>query len=436
MSEFIRSVCRVGLAVLAAGCIAAGACGVAEAAPETAAAKKPAAKASGALKPAGKADRKPASGAGAAKAGAFDAFVTALWPDAQAAGISRAVFDDALRGVTPDPTIVALTRKQSEFVRPMSDYVAGAASAQRLARGRAAGEQWASTLDRVERASGVPREIVLAVWGMESGFGANTGGFYVVRALATLAFVRHRGDFFRDELVQALRILQQDHIARSAMKGSWAGAMGQTQFMPSSFLAYAVDGDGDGRRDIWTSVPDALASTANFLKEKGWQPGLPWVVEVALPGTLDFRDPRRGFAEWAAVGVKRTDGQDLPRTGNATLLMPTGVRGPAFLLGDNFQVIRAYNSSDAYALGVGYLAHRIAGGAPIARAWPTEKTLSQGEREEVQKRLARLGLYKGDADGRHGTITRDAIREFQTRTGLVADGYADFAVLKALREAK
>lgn len=375
-----------------------------------------------------------AASAGAKGDGDFAGFLEDLWPSAQAAGISRATFDAALGGLRPDPKVVALTKKQSEFSRPIWDYVNGAASGQRVAKGRAASAEWDSTFDRIERRYGVPREIVLAVWGMESGFGANTGGMSVIRSLATLASVRYRGDFFRDELIQALRIIQDGHATRDSLKGSWAGAMGQTQFMPSSYAAYAVDEDGDGHPNIWTSVPDALASTANYLRQKGWRPGLPWLVEVALPGQIDLRVNRRGFADWASMGVRRTDGESLPGNGEASLFMPTGIRGPAFLVGDNFEVIRAYNSSDAYALGVGHLANRIAGAGPLVRAWPTsDKALSHPEKAEVQKRLAKLGLYKGDADGRHGGRTREAIREFQGRSGLVADGYADPAVLKALR---
>ena len=367
-------------------------------------------------------------------AGEFQPFVAGLWPLAQAGGISRETFDLAFRGVTLDPTIVTLTKKQSEFSRPIWDYVDGAASPQRIAKGRSASSQWDSVLGSVESRYGVPREIVLAVWGMESGFGANTGGFYVIRSLATLAYVRYRGDFFRDELIKALQILEAGHVERDGLKGSWAGAMGQTQFMPSSYLDYAVDQDGDGHPNIWTSAADALASTANYLRQKGWKPGLPWMVEVALPGGLDLRVNRRGFADWAGLGVRRADGQALPGGGDAALFMPTGIRGPAFLVGDNFEVIRSYNSSDAYALGVGYLANRIAGAGSFAKPWPKgEKSLTAAEKAEVQKRLAALGLYRGEADGRHGGKTREAIREFQGRKGLVADGYADFAVLKALR---
>ncbi|WP_375460325.1 lytic murein transglycosylase [uncultured Enterovirga sp.] len=378
----------------------------------------------------------PKAEGGASKShGDFARFLADLWPVARDAGIARATFDAALQGLTPDPKVVALTRKQSEFSRPIWEYVNGAASGQRVAKGRAASAEWDSTFDRIERTYGVPREVVLAVWGMESGFGSNTGGLSVIRSLATLAYVRYRGDFFRDELIQALRIIQDGHATRDSLKGSWAGAMGQTQFMPSSYAAYAIDQDGDGHPNIWTSVPDALASTANYLRQKGWKPGLPWVVEVAVPGQIDLRVNRRGFADWASMGVRRTDGEGLPGSGEASLFMPTGIRGPAFLVGDNFEVIRAYNSSDAYALGVGYLANRIGGGGALARAWPiSEKALSHPEKEEVQKRLAKLGLYKGEADGRHGGRTREAIREFQRRSGLVADGYADVAVLRALRD--
>ena len=249
--------------------------------------------------------------------------------------------------------------------------------------------------------------------------------------------MHYRGDFFRGELIEALAILQAGHVGRADMKGSWAGAMGQTQFMPSSYAAYAVDEDGDGHPNIWTSAPDALASTANYLRQKGWQPDQPWLTEVALPGSLDLGRHQRSYRDWAAAGVTRADGETLSGSGTGTLFLPAGIGGPAFLLGDNFQVIRAYNSSDSYAMGVGYLANRIAGGTAISRPWPSaSQALSGPERQEVQKRLATMGLYSGDADGRHGAKTRDAIRAFQSRSGLVSDGYADFAVLKALRTGK
>jgi membrane-bound lytic murein transglycosylase B len=364
----------------------------------------------------------------------FQAFLEGLWPDAQARGVSRATFDTAFRGVVPDPKIAGTTRKQSEFVRPVWHYVAGATAPGTVAKGQAAARQWAPLLARVERTYGVPAPMILALWGLESGYGASTGGVYTIRALATLAFARHRGDLFRDELLAALQILEQDHISRDEMLGSWAGAMGQTQFMPSSYLKFAVDGDGDGRRDIWTSVPDALASTANFMRERGWDPDLPWGFEVTLPEGFDWRTVSAGFAQWAALGVRRADGRAMPPSGQGSLFLPAGVRGPALLITANFEVIRAYNTSDAYALGVGFLSDRIAGTGQLRTPWPVnDPILTLAERAEVQKRLAALGLYEGATDGKVGPKSRESVRRFQLSRGLVADGYAGRAVLQALR---
>jgi membrane-bound lytic murein transglycosylase B len=391
---------------------------------------------SGAAIAAPPANTKPASAASVAKS-SFPAFLESLWPDARARGVSRATFDAAFRGVAPDPKIIALTKKQSEFVRPIWAYLNDAVSAQRLARGRALMQQWSGVLDGVERSSGVPRAVVLGVWGMETNFGSFTGSIYVVRALATLAFTRYRGDFFRDELLVALQILEGDHIDRDRMLGSWAGAMGQTQFMPSSFVKYAIDGDGDGRRDIWSSVPDALASTANYLKQQGWQAGLPWGFEVELPEGFDFRNLRQSFSAWGQLGLARVDGKPLPRSGEATLFPPAGASGPAFLVTENYNVIKTYNSSDSYALGVAHLGDRIAGGPAIRGAWPVaEPVLGKDEREEVQKRLLALGLYQGETDGKLGSKTRDAVRQFQLKRGLTADGYANPALLRQLRAAR
>ena len=367
----------------------------------------------------------------------FQMFLEALWPEARARGVSAATFTEAFEGVTPDPKIVALTQKQSEFVRPIWDYVAGAASPARVTKGQQIAGDWASMLDAVEQAYDVPKGIVLGIWGMETNFGRFTGNVDVVRALATLAFVRYRGDFFRTELLTALQILQQNHIDRAGMRGSWAGAMGQTQFMPTSFVKYAVDADRDGRRDIWTSTADALASTANYLRQRGWRPGLPWGFEVELPQKFDFRNQRQAFAHWAQLGVRRMDGKAMPRAGEASLFLPGGARGPAFLVTDNYDVIKSYNSSDAYALGVAHLGDRIFGGQPIRGDWPTnEPALVKEEREEVQLRLADLRLYSGEADGKLGSKTREAIRQFQLRRGLLPDGYVNQAVLKELRAAR
>ncbi len=364
----------------------------------------------------------------------FQRFVESLWPAARARGVSRATFDEAFRGVGPDPKIVALTKKQSEFVRPIWDYVNGAISAQRLERGRQMAAEWSKTLAAVERAYGVPRSVVLGVWGMETNFGSFTGSIYAVRALATLAYTGYRGDFFRDELLTALQILEAEHIDRDKMLGSWAGAMGHTQFMPSSYMKFAVDGNRDGVRDIWGSVPDALASTANYLRQHGWKPGLPWGFEVKLPRGFDFRNLRQGFASWEGLGLRRADGKPMPRSGEASLFLPGGARGPAFLVTDNYAVIKAYNSSDAYAMGVAHLGDRLMGGLPIQGAWPKdEPMLDKDQRQELQERLAALGLYEGETDGKLGSKTRDAVRNFQLKRGLIPDGYADVAVLRELR---
>lgn len=376
------------------------------------------------------------SGQAQAQAG-FQSFVEGLWPQAKARGVSRTTFNEAFRGVEPDSKIIALTRKQSEFVRPIWDYIEGSVSAQRLQRGQQMAAEWTRTLDLVERTYGVPRSVVLGVWGMETNFGSFTGSIYVVRALATLAYTRYRGDFFRQELLTALEILENDHIDRDKMLGSWAGAMGQTQFMPSSFMKFAVDGNRDGTRDIWSSVPDALASTANYLLRQGWEPGLPWGFEVTLPKGFDFRNLRQGFASWAALGLRRADGKPLPRSGEASLFLPGGASGPSFLVTANYDVIKSYNSSDAYAMGVAYLGDRIVGGSPIQGAWPKHKPmLDKDQREELQQHLSGLGFYEGDADGKLGSKTRDAVRNFQLRRGLIPDGYADLAVLRELRAAR
>jgi lytic murein transglycosylase len=373
---------------------------------------------------------------GAAASPAFQAFVEGLWPEAQARGVSRATFDSAFRGVAPDPKIAGTTAKQSEFVRPVWHYIAGATAPGTVAKGQAAARQWAPVLAGVERTYGVPAPIVLALWGLESGYGASTGGVYTIRALATLAFAGNRRELFRNELLAALQILEQDHIEREAMLGSWAGAMGQTQFMPSSYLKFAVDGDGDGRRDIWTSVPDALASTANFMREKGWDPSLPWGFEVVLPEGFDWRTVSAGFPQWASLGVRRADGRAMPTRGEGALFLPAGAKGPALLITANFEVIRAYNTSDAYALGVGFLSDRIAGSGPLRASWPVnDPILTLAERAEAQKRLAALGLYDGATDGKVGPRSRDSVRRFQLSRGLAADGYMGPAVLQALREA-
>jgi lytic murein transglycosylase len=372
-------------------------------------------------------DANPASNAAIARLAAE------LRPQAEAAGVSRPTFEAAFAGLTPDPKVLALAGRQGEFSRPISAYVQDATSAARIAQGRSLAAKWASVLAQVKSQDGVPPEIILAIWATESGYGAGTGGFNTIRSLATQTVSGERTAFFRRELLAALVVLEQERMPASRMTGSWAGAVGQPQFMPSSFLKYAADGDGDGRRDIWTSVPDVLASISRFLGQEGWRRGLPWGMEVTLPARADISVHERDFAEWGRLGLRRTDGAPLPPSGKGRLFLPAGIRGPAFLLTENWEVVRAYNTSDSYALGIGHLADRIAGGSALSQPWPRDPILGGDERREVHRRLAALGLYAGAADGKFGAVTRDAVRRFQISRALVPDGYADRALLEALR---
>lgn len=364
----------------------------------------------------------------------FSDFTRGLWPEAASRGVSRRTFDAAFAGVEPNARIIALTKRQSEFVKPVWDYLDSATSPQRLSRGREQTATWRSTFAAVEQRFGVDRKVIAGVWGMETNFGSTMGSHYVIEALATLAHAQYRGPFFRDELLTALKILDEGHINREGMIGSWAGAMGQTQFMPTSFVRYAVDFTGDGRRDIWTSVPDALASTGNYLKEHGWVSGLPWGFEVKLPQSYNYRQRSGDFTVFASAGVRRIDGKAMPRSGEARLFLPAGARGPAFLVTKNFDVIKRYNNSDSYALGVALLGDMIHGGAGVQAPWPLdEKPLSRNEREDLQRYLARLGFPVGEPDGRIGTQTRAAITAYQERSGLIPDGHPSAALLAHLR---
>jgi lytic murein transglycosylase len=269
--------------------------------------------------------------------------------------------------------VLAKTRKQSEFVKPVWDYLASAVSLKRIGSGRRKLAEGQPVLARIQRTYGVDPYTVLAVWGLETNFGTNVGDTSVIRDLATLAYAHYRGEYFRRELLIALKILQEGHVSAAGMRGSWAGAMGQTQFMPSSFMRYAVDFEGNGRKDIWTSAPDALASTANFLARHGWVRGWTWGYEV-LPSSSGFLAAGRtlSFAAWSAEGFRRADGFPMPTEGQASLLMPAGSAGPVFLVTKNFKVIKSYNNSTAYALGVALLSDRIAGAGPLKGTWPNQ----------------------------------------------------------------
>ena len=364
-------------------------------------------------------------------------FLAALRKEALAQGISARTFDTAFAGFAPDPKIIALTKKQSEFVKPIWSYLDDAISESRLARGRAALEQHKAAFASAERKYGVDRRVVAGIWGMETNFGSFTGSLDVIRSLATLAYARYRDDFFRKELLISLKMIEDGLAERSMMRGSWAGAMGQTQFMPSSFMKYAVDGDGDGVRDIWTSETDAIASTANYLREFGWTTGVPWGVEIALPQGFDLAAAQGAheFSAWAKAGIKRANGAALPGKGVAELYFPAGLAGPALLITANYRVIKKYNSSDAYALGVAHLGDRLLGGSAYAKAWPrTAPRLGPGELKDLQTRLSRLGYPIGKIDGRIGEQSRESIRKHQIKLGLPPDGYPTLAFLRALRQ--
>ena len=363
----------------------------------------------------------------------FAAFQAALWPDAKAKGITRANFDLALRGVTPDPRVIAATRRQPEYGRPVGDYINALTSPRRIARGTQMSKEWHKTLDAMERSFKVERWVVLALWGMETDYGAAKDKWDVFRSLASLAYVGYRHPYFRNELIVAMRIMQDGHIPRDRMVSSWAGAMGQTQFMPSSFVTYAVDFSGDRRPDIWTNVPDALGSTANYLHKWKWQPGVPWGFEVTLPPDFDLMTSRGSFSDWTARNVKRADGRAFPREGNGILFFPAGAKGPAFIVTPNFDVLKAYNNSDAYAIAVGHLADRMHGGGPIRATWPPgDRPLSRDARVALQKKFAALGYKVNEFDGHVDFDLRDQIRIEQKKAGMVPDGAPTTALLERL----
>jgi membrane-bound lytic murein transglycosylase B len=294
-------------------------------------------------------------------------------------------------------------------------------------------------LERMESTYGVPKEVVVAVWGLESSYGANRGDIPVIEALATLAYEGRRGPFFEAQLIGALKILQTGDARLDNFTGSWAGAMGHTQFIPSSFHSFAVDFNGDGRRDIWSDDPtDALASTAAYLAKSGWQKGVPWGIEVTLPAGIDYELAGNGqakpTADWAALGLRDATGGTLPDIGPAELLLPAGAQGAAFLITPNFRAIERYNTADAYVIAIGHLSDRLAGGPPIRATWPRQdRALTGDERRELQTRLTAAGFDTGGVDGKIGPKTLAAVRAFQRSLGLVPDGYASPGILQRLR---
>jgi membrane-bound lytic murein transglycosylase B len=360
----------------------------------------------------------------------FAVFLAALWPDAARTGITRPTFDAAFAGMTPDPAVLTAMRREPEYGKPFGAYLASLVSPSRIAVGLRKSAQWAATLRAVEDKYGVDQSILVSIWGIESSFGDGEQRWDVFRSIATLAEAGFQPPLFRDELFSALKILQDGRIARREFVGSWAGAMGQPQFLPSSYLKYAVDFDGDGKADIWRSVPDVLASIANYLRKSGWQPHLPWGFEVVVPPGFDYRVSRGTFAEWTARRVGRADGGPLPAAGNAILFFPSGAAGPAFLVTDNFIALKRFNNSDAYALAVGALADRLHGLPAIRAAWPADDFQpSRNQRIALQRHLAALGYKVADFDGHFDFDLRDTVRDLQQRFGMIPDGHPSRAFL-------
>jgi peptidoglycan lytic transglycosylase B len=369
----------------------------------------------------------------------FPQCIAALWPLAARHHISRAVFERYTAGLTPDLRIMDLMDNQPEFTKAIWDYLDLLVTDERIEKGRALIAKYRKVFDAEERAYGVSRYIITAIWGVESDYGTEGGDRPVLRSTATLACVGRRQNYFRQEFLATLEILQHGDIRADRLVGSWAGAFGPTQFMPTAFERYAVDFDHDGRRDVVDSVPDIIASTANNLKRDGWVGGETWGYEVVVPANFDFllADHHRTLtiAQWQRDGLTRPHGKPFPRAHErAFLLVPAGVQGPGFLMLHNFSVLMRYNPAEAYALAIGHLADRIAGGGPFAQKWPRyERVLSREERLELQERLARRGYDVGEPDGRLGAKTRAAIRAFQVRNGKVPDGFASAVVLNQLR---
>lgn len=379
----------------------------------------------------------------------FAEFVGGVWPEARAAGVSRATFDRAFEGVTPDlslPDLVLPGRSQrevkgqAEFVRPPQDYLNRTQLARLAEQGKAFMVQYGEWLAKIEREIGVERHVLLGIWGRETAFGSYKLPHYAIQALATQAFLGRRKEMFRTELVRGLLMLEQGIVTRQTMRASWAGAMGLPQFMPSEYFMFATDIDGDGRKDIWNSVPDAMASAARQLKEKGWRRGLSWGYEIELSPRVDCSHEGPGeartIAEWAKLGLKRTQGRAFPAGAmneSAYLMMPGGTHGPGFLVTENFSAIKRYNPSDLYAVFVGHLADRIAGGGDFATPWRDITQLPAADIEDAQTALKRLDFAIERIDGKAGSNTRRQLGLYQKKVGISVDCWLNAATLAKLR---
>jgi len=374
---------------------------------------------------------------------AFQSFLQSTWPDAQKLGVSRATFDTAIRGLEPDLTLPGLAipgrpekqPQQAEFVQTPGQYLREGNFARLAAQGAQLAAQYKAALTRIEREFGVPGNVVLAIWARETDYGRETSGQDAIRVLATQAYLGKRKDFFRNEFAYALKLLQ-DGVPRADLRASWGGAMGLTQFLPSEYYKYAVDLDGDGKADIWHSVPDALASAAKQLKDKGWRTGEPWAVEVRVPASVDctLAEPSHlmTIGDWLKAGYVPAYGRKLPARDlavPASLLLPEGTYGPGFLTPKNYYVLKEYNYSDLYVLFVGHLSDRIAGGKPFEHPWMKSAQLKITQVEAMQHKLTALGMYKDKIDGKAGMLTRAALGAYQKQNGLKIDCWPTADVL-------
>jgi membrane-bound lytic murein transglycosylase B len=369
----------------------------------------------------------------------FDRCVAGLWPEAARRGISQANFQRFTDGLTPDLRIMDFMDSQPEFTKAIWDYLDVLVNDTRMQRGREVLAQYKTVFDAVEKAYGVDRYVIASIWGVESNYSTQGGDRDVVRSTATLSCVGRRQEYFRNEFLSALEILDHGDLRPEQMKGSWAGAFGPTQFMPTAFKRYAVDFDQDGRRNVVDDVTDLIASTANNLKKDGWQTGQSWGYEVVVPRGFNYlladRSKQMTLAQWQQLGITRPGGKPFPAsTDKAYLSMPAGSGGPGFLMMQNFRTILRYNPAEAYALAIGHFADRLRGGAPFVQPWPRqERVLSRTERLELQQLLVQRGFYRGEPDGQLGGESRQALRAFQASVGAPADGFASSEVLERLR---
>lgn len=377
----------------------------------------------------------------ATRAADFLAWREQLRLDALSRGISQHTFDLALAEFQPIQRVIELDQRQPEFVDTFWNYLDRRVDARRLVQAHAHLREQRPLLKQVQSRYGIPPQLLVAFWGMETNFGKTTGSYPVPHALATLAWDNRRSAFFRNELLNALSILEQEHVALGDMKGSWAGAMGQMQFMPSTFLSYGVDGDGDGRKDLWQSLPDAFHSAANYLRQIGWRSDEIWGREVMLPANFDYEaarlDIRKPLRDWSKLGVRQADGKPLAKTAiNGAIVLPQGHDGPAFLVYRNFDVIMQWNRSINYALAIGHLADRLNGTGPIKLGRNADnRRLTRDQLMEIQSLLGNLGFDPGDIDGVPGSKTRLAIRAYQKSAGLPVDGHASASLLEYMLKA-